>query len=166
MAGEHATAHLAELFPDSGRTGQALRSRGWTVAVAESCTGGLLGAALTAVPGSSAYVLGGVVAYANAVKTDVLGVEVDLLARHGAVSEEVSVAMAQGVRDRLRADVGMAITGVAGPGAEGGKPAGLVYVAVVTPDGARVVRLDGDRGREENRANAVATALRLLPEGT
>lgn len=157
---------LAELFPASATAGDVLRARGWTVAVGESCTGGLLGAVLTAVPGSSAYVRGGVVAYDNALKTDVLGVDAELIATHGAVSEEVGAAMARGARDRLRADVGIGITGVAGPGSEGGKPAGLVYVAIASPGGERVVRLDGDRGREENRANAVRAALELLEEAS
>ncbi len=163
MAGEVSALRLAEVFPDSAMAGELLRSRGWTVAVAESCTGGLLGAALTAVPGSSAYVLGGVIAYDNAVKTGVLNVDTTLLAQHGAVSEEVASAMARGARQLLGADVGVGITGVGGPGAEeGGKPAGLVYVAVAGPTGERAVRLDEDRGREGNRAAAVAAALRIL----
>ena len=164
MTGEQSVPQLAELFPDSTAAGEVLRAHGWTVAVAESCTGGLLGAALTAVPGSSAYMVGGVIAYDNAVKTQLLGVEADLLARHGAVSEEVGAAMARGAREHLGADIGVGITGVAGPRSEGGKPAGLIYVAIAAPDTSRVVRLDGDRGREGNRANAVATALRLLRE--
>jgi PncC family amidohydrolase len=166
MGGEESVPRLADLFPDSGAAGEALHSHGWTVAVAESCTGGLLGAVLTSVPGSSAYVRGGVIAYDNEVKTELLGVDDSLLARHGAVSEEVGAAMARGARARLRADVGVGITGVAGPGSEGGKPAGLVYVAIDSPGGTQVVRLDGDRGRDGNRANAVATALRLLVEAS
>jgi PncC family amidohydrolase len=162
MAGDESAPRLSELFPDSAAAGAALRSRGWTVAVAESCTGGLLGAALTAVAGSSGYFVGGVIAYDNAVKTGVLAVEPELLERHGAVSGEVGAAMARGARERLRADVGVGVTGVAGPGSDGAKPAGLVYVAIASPSGARVVRIDGDRGREGNRANAVRTALRLL----
>ena len=161
MAGEE-QVRLAELFPDSALAGDMLRARGWTVAVAESCTGGLLGAVLTAVPGSSAYVRGGVIAYDNAVKTGLLNVDAALVARHGAVSEAVASAMARGARQLLSADIGVGITGVAGPGEEGGKPAGLVYVAVAGPAGERVVRLDEDRGREGNRAAAVAAALRLL----
>ncbi|HWF57632.1 MAG TPA: CinA family protein [Candidatus Dormibacteraeota bacterium] len=164
MAGEE-TVRLAELFPDSAAAGEALRARGWTVAVAESCTGGLLGAALTAVPGSSAYVRGGVIAYDNAVKAELLGIDANLIAGHGAVSEEVAAAMAEGARRGLGADVGVGITGVAGPGTdEGGKPAGLVYVAVATPESGRVVRLEGDHGREGNRAEAVAAALTVLKE--
>ena len=157
---------LAELFPSSAAAGEALRARGWTVAVGESCTGGLLGAALTAVPGSSSYVRGGVIAYDNALKTDVLGVDAEMIARHGAVSEEVGAAMARGARDRLGADVGIGITGVAGPGSDGGKPAGLIFVAIASPGGTRVVRLDGDHGREANRANAVRAALRLLEQAS
>jgi PncC family amidohydrolase len=162
---EEEPVRLVELFPDSAAAGDALRARGWTVAVAESCTGGLLGAALTAVPGSSRYVRGGVIAYDNTVKTQLLGVDAGLLDSHGAVSEEVATAMAQGARRRLEADVGVGITGVAGPGTEeGGKPAGLVYITVVSPTGERVVRLADDLGREGNRAGAVAAALRLLVE--
>jgi PncC family amidohydrolase len=154
---------LAEVFPDSAAAGAALVGRGWTVAVAESCTGGLLGAALTAVPGSSRYVRGGVIAYDNDVKRALLEVDGDVLERHGAVSQEVALAMARGARRRLETDVGVGITGVAGPGAEeDGKPAGLVYVAVATPAADRVVRLDEDRGREANRAAAVTAALRLV----
>jgi PncC family amidohydrolase len=166
MTEDESAPRLSELFPDSAAAGAALRSRGWTVAVAESCTGGLLGAALTAVPGSSGYFVGGVIAYDDAVKTEVLAVDSALLERHGAVSEEVGAEMARGVRERLRADVGVGVTGVAGPGSDGGKPAGLVYVAITSASGAGVVRIDGDRGREANRANAVRTALRLLTELT
>jgi PncC family amidohydrolase len=162
MAGEE-PPQLVEVFPDSAAAGAALVGRGWTVAVAESCTGGLLGAALTAVPGSSRYVRGGVIAYDNDVKRALLEVDGDVLERHGAVSQEVALAMARGARRRLETDVGVGITGVAGPGAEeDGKPAGLVYVAVATPAADRVVRLDGDRGREANRAAAVTAALRLV----
>jgi PncC family amidohydrolase len=159
------TPVLAEAFPEAASLGAALRARGLRVAVAESCTGGLLGAALTAVSGSSDYVLGGVVAYANEVKRALLGVDAALLERYGAVSEEVARAMAVGARSRLGADLGAAITGVAGPTSESStKRAGLVYVAVAGPgaDDMRVERLVDDRGREGNRAAAVAAALRLL----
>jgi PncC family amidohydrolase len=163
MMGERAA--LAVQFPGSVVAGDVLRAKGWHVAVGESCTGGLLGAALTAVPGSSAYVRGGVIAYDNALKTTLLGVDAEVLARHGAVSEEVALAMARGARDELGADVGVGITGVAGPGTEeGGKPAGLAYVAIAAPHAERVVRLEEDWGREGNRAAAVATALRLIAD--
>lgn len=163
MPGDERGPRLAESFPDSARVGEVLRARGWRVAVAESCTGGLLGAALTAVPGSSTYVLGGVIAYDDDVKTQLLGVTADALRHHGAVSEVVAAAMARGARERLGAEVGVGITGVAGPGADdGGKPAGLVFVALDAPGTERVVRLERDRGREENRAAAVRAALELL----
>jgi PncC family amidohydrolase len=156
---------LADAFPEARRLGDLLRRRGLHVAVAESCTGGLLGAALTAVAGSSDYMLGGIVAYADAVKLAQLGIDEALLRAHGAVSEEVARAMATGVRERLQADMGLAITGVAGPSASAGKPAGLIWIAVAGPafdSGAlRTRRLDGDRGREANRAAAVRAVLEL-----
>lgn len=165
MAGAEPGPRLDELFPDSIGAGKALRARGWSIAVAESCTGGLLGAALTAVPGSSAYVRGGIIAYDNAIKEELLAVPSEMLAQYGAVSEQVARSMAAGARQRLGADVAIGITGVAGPGsAEGGKPAGLVYVAIAAPGVDRVVRLDGDRGRDGNRAASVRAALRLLTE--
>ena len=143
--------------------GVALREAGLTVAVAESCTGGLLGAALTAVPGASDYVLGGVIAYADAVKVELLGVSEGQLATRGAVSEEVAAAMAEGVRERLHSDVGLAVTGVAGPDSEGrDKPPGLIWVACAGPGQAlSAVRNLEDLGREGNRATAVRLALRL-----
>ncbi len=124
-----------------------LAERGWTVAVAESLTGGLVTAALVDVPGASRVLRGGVVAYATELKHALLGVDADLLDRWGPVHPDVADAMARGVRDRLHADVGLATTGVAGPGAQDGHPAGEVHVAVVTPAGAQVrsLRLDGDR---------------------
>jgi nicotinamide-nucleotide amidase len=165
MAGEVLGPRLLDHFPDSTAVGAVLRGRGWTIAVGESCTGGLLGAVLTAVPGASAYVRGGVIAYDNALKMTLLGVRAELIAEHGAVSEQVATAMARGARERLGADVGVGITGVAGPGDdEGGKPAGLVLVALAAPTGDRLVRLDRDAGRELNRAGAVGAALRLLLE--
>ena len=163
MAADEPELQLAKLFPDTAVAGEALRARGWRVAVAESCTGGLLGATLTAVPGSSTYVVGGVIAYDNAVKIRLLDVAPGTLAQHGAVSEEVAAAMARGVRERLGAEVGVSTTGVAGPGSEeGGKPAGLVFIALAAPGVERVVRIDGDHGREGNRAAAVQAALELL----
>ena len=163
MSEEPAAPLLAEAFPESRAAGEALRAAGLSAAVAESCTGGLLGAALTSVPGSSEYVRGGVIAYDNAVKVAQLGVDPATLETCGAVSAEVAEQMAAGARTRLGAALGVGITGVAGPGAaEGGKPAGLVFVAVAGANGTRVERIDGDRGREENRANAVRVALRLI----
>jgi nicotinamide-nucleotide amidase len=138
--------------------------RGLTLGTAESCTGGLVAARLTAVPGASDAFLGGIVAYANDVKEQELGVPADVLERHGAVSAETAAAMAAGVRSRLGADVAVAVTGIAGPG--GGtpeKPVGLVHVHVAGPGGAdegRTLEIPGDRGAIRGRA--AATALHLL----
>ena len=142
----------------------ACRRRGLTIAVGESCTGGLLGARLTSVPGSSDVVLGGVIAYSNAVKTAELGVPEAMIAEHGAVSEPVARQMAAGARARLGAAVGVGITGVAGPG--GGtpeKPVGTVWVAVDV-DGAepRAVRNPFVGDRDEIRFRAAQFALDLV----
>ena len=152
---------LADDFPDAARLGGMLGDAGLTIAVAESCTGGLLGAALTSIAGSSLYVRGGVIAYADDVKADHLGVSRLLLATTGAVSAEVAEAMAAGVRGRFGANIGVGITGVAGPAASEHKPAGLVFVAVASQRGVRRLRLDEDHGREGNRAAAVRAALAL-----
>ena len=137
--------------------------RGVTIATAESCTGGMVAARLTDVPGSSASFVGGVVAYADEVKRSELGVSEELLAQHGAVSGEVAAAMAEGARLRLGADVAVAVTGIAGP--DGGtpeKPVGLVYLHAAGPDGSvsRMLDLPGDRAQV--RMRATVTALHLL----
>jgi PncC family amidohydrolase len=156
---------LRALFPLAVDAGNVLNSRGLTVAVAESCTGGLLGAALTAVPGSSRYVLGGVIVYSDSLKESLLGVPHDLLQRHGAVSREVAEAMASGVRRACAADIGLSVTGVAGPdGGSPDKPPGLIFVGAAAPSGVAVRRLDGDRGRQQNRAGAVDQALAMCIE--
>jgi nicotinamide-nucleotide amidase len=139
------------------------RARGLTLATAESCTGGLVAARLTSVPGSSDVFRGSVVAYANDVKEESLGVPADLLERFGAVSAESAEAMAGGVRDRLGVDVAVAVTGVAGPG--GGteeKPVGLVFAHVVGPDGDRAVRTELPGDREMIRGRATAASLHLV----
>jgi nicotinamide-nucleotide amidase len=139
-----------------------LRERGWTIAAAESLTGGLVVSALVDVPGASASLRGGVVAYATDVKRDVLGVDAALLAREGAVDPVVATRMAEGVRRLLGADVGVATTGVAGPEPQDGKPVGTVCIAVSTPvagsSGTRM--LTGDRAAI--RAAAVRAALEDL----
>jgi nicotinamide-nucleotide amidase len=149
--------------PLARRIGERLGSGRLTVAVAESCTGGLLAAAITDQPGSSAYFQGGVVAYTNDVKRSVLGVPEELLEKHGAVSAEVARAMAEGVRRLLRADLGISVTGIAGPGADGtSKPVGLthVWVAADGPGEGRTFTFKGDRW--ENRRRSVDEALHLL----
>jgi competence/damage-inducible protein CinA-like protein len=139
------------------------RGRGLTLATAESCTGGLIGARLTGVPGASDVFLGGVIAYSNEVKETALGVSATLLQEHGAVSAEVAAAMAAGARARTGADVAVADTGIAGPG--GGtpeKPVGLVFVALVSPFGGSTERLQLPGDREAVRARACAVALHML----
>jgi len=140
----------------------ALRSRGWTLAVAESLTGGLLGAAVTDVPGSSSVFRGGVTVYATDLKSTLLGVDAQLLTRVGPVAAETALAMAIGVRDRLGADCALATTGVAGPGSQGTHPAGEVHLAVAWPAGTRTLelRLRGDR--DTVRQRTVDQALLLL----
>ncbi len=149
-----------------GIVGHALTARGWTVATAESCTGGLLGARLTRRSGSSAYVRGTIVAYSNAAKTALLGVHEATIEAHGAVSAEVAEALAEGSRAALGADVGLGVTGIAGPG--GGtpdKPVGTVHIAVISPQGrrTRALLLPGDRDQVRHRAVVTAIhELRLL----
>ena len=145
------------------------RAASLKLALAESCTGGLLGERITNIPGSSDVFLGGVIAYHNDVKRDSLGVPAEDLARFGAVSEEVVLRMATGVRTRLNADLGIAITGVAGPG--GGtpeKPIGLVWIAVAAPEGkARRFQMIGDRAEIRQRAAQAALEMvrRTLSKG-
>jgi len=164
------TRHAAQLFSEDGSTideqvaallsGPPLR----TVAVAESCTGGLLAGRLTDRPGSSAYVLGGAVVYSNEAKTAAAGVDPQLISLHGAVSAEVADALADGAIARFGADVGIGVTGIAGPG--GGtpeKPVGRVHVAVADRAGARVARmLDLPGSRPDVRDRTTTVALHLL----
>lgn len=142
----------------------ACRTRGLKVATVESCTGGLVSGALTAIAGSSDVVNGGLVTYSNEAKTALAGVPADLIEAHGAVSEEVARAMAEGGRSRLSADLAVAITGVAGPG--GGterKPVGLVHFACAGPTGTahREMRF-GPLSRDRIRRLSVVVALELL----
>ncbi|GAC1556523.1 MAG: hypothetical protein NVS2B7_32090 [Herpetosiphon sp.] len=151
-----------DVLGQAREAGQALQRRRWTLATAESCTGGLVGALVTAVAGSSAYYLGGIIAYSNDVKMQQLGVPVEIIVRDGAVSEACARAMAEGVRTRLGTDLGVATTGVAGPG--GGtadKPVGLVFVALAGPGWTRCVRYhwQGDRGSNQRRAARAALEM-------
>jgi nicotinamide-nucleotide amidase len=138
---------------------------GHTIATAESCTGGLLSARLTARPGSSAYVLGGITAYANSAKEQLVGVPTAMLAEHGAVSPQVAAALAEGARNRFGAGIGVGITGVAGPdGGTADKPVGTVHLCVQGPDGGveRSLHLPGSRTAVRERS--VTMAMHLLRE--
>jgi PncC family amidohydrolase len=149
-------------FDLEARLGQALSAKGWSLAVAESCTGGLLGHRVTQVAGSSDYFMGGVISYSNRAKQELLGVAETTLLAHGAVSQETALEMAHGVRRTLKTDVGVAITGIAGPG--GGtpdKPVGLTWIAVETPESlqARSFVFTGDR--PSNKLSASQSALMM-----
>ena len=152
-----------ERLPDM--VGQMLCAKGYTISCAESCTGGLLTSTLTDVPGSSAYVMGSVVSYSNDVKSRILHVAEETLAAHGAVSPETARAMAEGVRDLMQTDVGVGITGIAGPG--GGspeKPVGLVYIAVSTLGKTSVEKNVFSGVRAEIKRAAVNKALAMVQE--
>ncbi len=141
-----------------------LVQQGLSVAVAESCTGGLVLGKLTERPGASAFVRGGIVAYSDAVKEQLVGVAPKLIEEHGAVSEAVAVALADGARDRTGADVGIGVTGVAGPdGGTPDKPVGLVWIALSGPGGRRLVSRTDQRGtRADVRERTVVVTLHLL----
>lgn len=140
-----------------------LKARRLTLGVAESCTGGLVGHALTNVPGSSEFFFGGIIAYANEVKRDLVGVPEELLIAHGAVSRPVAIAMAQGVRRALGVDVGLSVTGIAGPtGGTPEKPVGTVYIAVVGPWGEAAEHHVWDADRVSNKRRSALAVLALL----
>lgn len=146
---------------------EKLRSRKWTLAVAESCTGGMIAARLTDVAGASDVFERGFVTYANAAKIEMLGVPAHLIEAHGAVSKETAEAMAKGALSKSHAELAIAVTGIAGPaGGTTEKPVGLVYIAVATWDGAdvREHRFSGDRAtvRAQAAANALAHALEVM----
>lgn len=155
--------HHARTLDLARAVGERLRARGLTIATAESCTGGAVAAALAAVPGASDYLRGGIIAYHTDIKRELLRVPASLLAEEGVVSAACALAMAQGVRAACAADVGIATTGIAGPGgAEPGKPVGLVHLAVAWSGGsaARHATYPGDRAAVI--AAAVAAALELI----
>jgi len=159
--GPHLVSRLGESF--EAVLLARLAAAGQTLAVAESCTGGLLGARLTRVPGASAVFLGGVLSYADRAKMELLGVPAALLAAEGAVSEAVARAMAAGARARLGSDWALAITGIAGPGGERpGKPVGTLHIALAGAAGLRHRHRVAGWGREDNRRYAVQQALDLL----
>ena len=145
------------------RIGLLLQQSGLKLAVAESCTGGLVCDRITNVPGSSAYFVGGVVAYAYEAKLKLLGIPWDTFRAHGAVDRETVLAMARGVRYALQTDLGLSVSGIAGPaGGMPGKPVGLTWIGLSAPDGewARVFIWAGDR--LQNKASSAQAALRLL----
>lgn len=153
---------LVALAARVGERCQVLRARIVTV---ESCTGGLIGHVLTEIPGSSAYFLGGFVTYSDDAKRTMVGVPDDVLAAHGAVSAQTAVAMATGGRDRTGADVGVAVTGIAGPdGGSPAKPVGLTYVAVADAAGCEVRRFVWGGSRAENKRASAEAALQLVLE--
>lgn len=147
------------------RVGRHLTERGESLAVAESLTGGLVASTITDVPGSSAYLLEGVVTYANVSKIERLGVSEDTLIAHGAVSEEVACEMAEGIRSVLGADWGISTTGIAGPtGDTEDKPLGLVYYAVASDAGTKVRRSVFPGSRQEVKLASTQAVLTLLLE--
>ena len=145
------------------KLGAELRAKGWQLAVAESCTGGLIGHRLTNVAGSSTYYLGSITAYAYLAKVRLLDVSWDTLEAHGAVSEETIKEMSLGIRRALAADIGLAVSGIAGPG--GGtpdKPVGYAWIGLSTPDGFRTLQVNAKGDRIENKKEFAQAALELL----
>jgi len=163
-----------EIIPLSERVLRKARGLGLMIATAESCTGGLVAASLTSVAGSSDVFDRGFVTYSNEAKMEMLGVDPALIEEHGAVSEEVAVAMATGALKNSRAKISVAITGVAGPGGSAAKPVGLLHIAAARLSGREGDRVEfaaihseerfGEIGRAAVRAKSVETALRLLLE--
>ncbi|MEZ4524089.1 MAG: CinA family protein [Thermomicrobiales bacterium] len=157
----------AEHLELSNALASALRERQWSCATAESCSAGLVGHIITMIAGSSDYYQGGVIAYANQAKHELLGVREETLESFGAVSSETASEMAQGARYALHADVGISTTGIAGPGgATDRKPVGLIYVGVSTPETTEVreLELDGDRlsNIDQSARQALQMAIELI----
>ncbi len=158
----------ARLQAVSAQLGAALSDRHWHLATAESCTGGLIGHAITAIPGSSAYYVGGVICYGDRAKEAELSVPRELIEAHGAVSSEVAAAMAVGAQRRFGVEIGLAVTGIAGPqGATPTKPIGLVYVAVAQRGHPAVVTrelwtFDRDGNKRASALRAMELALSVV----
>ncbi len=154
-----------ELEASALELGKALRARGWRLATAESCTGGWIGKVLTDVAGSSQWFDGGIVTYSNVAKAALLGVPGDVLAAHGAVSEETVLAMVGGARQKFAADVAVAVSGIAGPdGGTADKPVGTVHFAWATASRVTAARRIFSGSRESVRRQTVALALERLIE--
>ncbi len=147
------------------KVGQELRKRGWRLAIAESCTGGLIGHRITNIPGSSTYYLGSITAYAYRAKVRLLGVSWDTLEKYGAVSEEAIREMAKGVRHALAADVGIAVSGIAGPtGGTPEKPVGYTWIGLSTPKRILTLQHNAGGNRIENKEEIAQLALEFLYE--
>jgi PncC family amidohydrolase len=143
--------------------GELLMKRGWHLALAESCTGGLVSHRITNVPGSSSYYLGGITAYANETKMRLLGVRTETLEEHGAVSRETVLEMARGARQTLQADIAMSISGIAGPGGETpGKPVGLTWIGLSAPDWENAWSYIWSGNRLQVKEQSAEEVLRLL----
>jgi PncC family amidohydrolase len=155
----------AALVALAARLQERCLARRLTVGTAESCTGGLVAATITAIPGSSGYFLGGIVSYADEVKASILGVPRAMLEAHGAVSEQVADAMAAGCRRRLGVDLAISITGIAGPdGGSEAKPVGLVYLGLTSGSGVDTRRFQFPGDRREVRLAAATAAIEWLTE--
>ena len=139
-----------------------LYETGETIGTAESCTSGRIAEVLTSVPGASAYYKGGTICYSDEAKTNVLGIDADLIAEKNAVSEEVAMEMVKGACRIFKSNYAIASTGFAGPGADAGIPVGTIWLACGTPDDIRTMKLEGDEGREENLKNATHKALQFF----
>jgi PncC family amidohydrolase len=149
----------------AARVGERCLALAARIATVESCTGGLIGHVLTEVPGSSAYYLGGFVTYSDDAKRAMVGVPAEVLAAHGAVSAQTALAMATGGRDRTGADIGLSVTGIAGPdGGTAAKPVGLTYVAVADAVGGEVRRFVWSGSRTDNKRSSAQAALELVLE--
>ena len=158
-------AELSQIYPSLDVVAPLLLNSGLRIAVAESCTGGLFGGALTEVSGSSVYMVGGVIAYDDMVKKLLLSVPDDLIRESGAVSEECAREMARGVAKLLSADIGVSITGISGPlGGSDAKPVGTTYIGLYTSDFERVEHYRWNGNRTENRNLSVDAALSMVGE--
>jgi len=149
--------------PIEAQVGRALKERHWTLAVAESCTGGLVGHKITEVPGSSDYFMGGIIAYAYEAKEKFLGVDPKTLETYGAVSEETAVQMADGVRKAFDVDIGIGVTGIAGPASDlSEKPVGLTWIAVSTDKGTLAQSHHWKGDRSSNKLQSAQAALKFV----
>ena len=152
--------------PDyEAQIGPLLSAQSWTLSTAESCTGGLIGHLITEAPGSSAYYVGGIVSYSNQLKEQLVGVSPSTLESYGAVSKQTALEMAQGVRRKLRTDLGLSVTGIAGPGgATQDKPLGTTWIGLSTPGSTLAYHFVWSGDRQENKVASAQAALRIVYE--